>query len=455
MCFNIDRKTLDRLLVYQTVKIVRFENAKIGGLYYCLVAAITFYILGYQLLYCNEHFDKRGVLGTPRLSIQEPTAGGCDPRLEGCRVDVRPSEALPYCEGYAGGPGEPGPEARRPCVFADRHTLLPHGAIAGELLLPTRLERMTQARSCAPGAANNYSCGGEFEAVEEPGPRYVADVERFSVLISHSYRRDSLSGNNNRVPGYYLECEESRGRRQRLEAAVFGAEECPGRERLRPIECLDDSCHFPGPGEAVRSTPLARPALLHRGLRGAGAGAGHWALREDGVYAVPDGDVFAVAKLLELAGVTSLDGEANLDGQPLREVGIVLDIAVRYRNLRPIASTFGGGDVEYEYLVSVKPVHEAADESVVASDVRMGRRVVEKRHGIYFTVRVEGDFGFFSLMNLVLALAQGATMLAVATVITDKITVYLLEDADENYHAKYKEVERKDRHAVDVDCKQK
>jgi len=146
---------------------------------------------------------------------------------------------------------------------------------------------------------------------------------------------------------------------------------------------------------------------------------------------------------LQLAGVTSLDNATNNDGEPLRSSGTVVNVEVRYSNLVPFASTFGRGEVTYEYHVSLKPLHQVKDDYVSSWGLALGgrrrTRTTERRNGILFVVNVGGEFGFFSILNLMMMLAEAASMLAVATILTDKIAIYFMERAERYYESKYEE----------------
>jgi len=429
----------DSLLAYQTLKVVNIKDHRLGGVYYGLILLIIIFVFGYEILYCNDQFEKRDVSGTPQVMISQPTMGGCNARDPDCESNFTSMEELPYCSEYAGGL-EPKVSHARPCTFADRVSLLPNGVVGGYMMVPTRITTTHETQGCRPGKANGHTCRNEWVETDSED-HYVADIERYSLFISHTYHRDSLSGNNNRVLGYYLDCD-LRGvgqREQNLKRLLYGDAACLGIVKRRPIECFDESCNF-------REAP--RKELKRRKVRG-GSGGGlapdsggkavPYDYRTDGVYAVPNGDVFSVQKLMELAGVTSLDNATNGDGTPYREGGTVIDIEVRYSNLVPFESTFGHGEITYEYRVTAKPLHEVQDDLLRFWQPGSTTRTLERRHGVLFVVTVSGHFGFFSILNLMLMLAEAASMLAVATLLTDKIAIYMMERADVYFHSKYEE----------------
>jgi len=431
------------LQVYQTTKIVQLNDRRLGCVYYSLLILIVFFVLGFEILYSNDHFDKRDVTGTPQMNIQQPTKNGCNPSHDDCESNFTPLVDLPYCTEYRGNSSQMKPEFQHECVFADSHTLVPSTVTGSSIFIPTRFDQSVEVRDCMPSPSNNYTCRNEFQKVNNTGKKYVADIERYTLLISHSYQRDTVSGNNNQLEGSYLECKRggSSGFITGVKEALFGAEECPGGYERRRIRCATGTCDVrklpqslwqrgrqsiamylePGATQRARRRGRVRGVALNAdGLAGAVA-------PPSDAYAIPDGDVFSIAKLLRLAGI-SLDRTRNLDDEPLRDAGAVLDIEVVYNNLHHFTSTFGNTRVEYWYKVAARPLHQVKKEIVVWSDEHSERRVIENRHGIDIVVKVQGTFGFFSIVNLVLMLTTAAAMLTVATVLTDKIAMNFLAD---------------------------
>lgn len=439
---------MDSLLVYDTTKIVQIRDKRLGAIYYSLLGLTIAFVVGYEILYCNDHFERRDVKGTPQLSIQQPTVNACNPSHADCYSDFMPLGDLPYCDVYQGNSSAVAAENRHECIFADKFTLSPYGASEQGLLLPTRIDRMNETRLCRPSLENNYTCLNEFQIAGTTGIRYVADIERYTLLLAHSYGRDTIRGNNNNLMGYYNECIEPRGGLRgglvaSVSQAVFGRQECPGGSRSKPIPCLPSSdCSERQGAERPDSTEalLQRTSgsSQQRAKRRQPAGA----LEVDAppeptpeVYAITDGDVFTIAKLLELAGA-SLD-DTNGENEPLRSAGSILDIRVVYDNMHPFSSTFGNTAVGYEYHVALRPLHQFKEEIVSWVSADNNRRSIENRHGLFVVVQVGGSFGFFSIMNLLLMLTTAAAILGVATVLTDKIALKLMESKDFYASKKY------------------
>mmetsp|Transcript_13396 Transcript_13396/g.35561 ORF Transcript_13396/g.35561 Transcript_13396/m.35561 type:complete len:264 (-) Transcript_13396:118-909(-) len=151
-------------------------------------------------------------------------------------------------------------------------------------------------------------------------------------------------------------------------------------------------------------------------------------LRKEGIFAIPQGDVFSVAKILEIAGV-SLDESRRGDGSIARDNGLLIEVDIVYSNMHPFASTFGDTHVTYYYDIRVKPVRQMKTEFIVMDKHQEpGFREIEERYGVMLSVRVMGTFGFFSSMYLLIMLTTALGLLAAATVITDKFAMYCLND---------------------------
>lgn len=409
-----------------------------------MLAMIALFVLGYEILYSNNHFEKRDVTGTPRLSVQQPTVNGCNPKDADCQSDFSSLLSLPYCGVYVGKDTSVAPSDRLPCIYADRHSLEPFGQSSGALLVPTRITRTLERRVCHPNAKNNFTCDNEYAIQEASNKSYVADVERYTVLVSHSYQRDTISGNSDYVEGSFTECVRKDNTVQKLNEVLLGSGECNGEENSVPIDCLDDSCGFVSTQQSSqkeatsllnlvahrqktrRRTSSEHDFLLHREENV--APASKLTKPSNDVYAIPDGDVFTLDKLLRLAGI-NLD-DRNEDGDLLRDGGAVLHIEARYNNLHPFASSFGVRTIDYNYRITTEPMHQVKDEIITWNAEDFSQRMIENRHGVLIVVSVAGTFGFFSIANLLLMLATAATMLGLATLFTDKLATYMLADRD-------------------------
>lgn len=474
---------LDELFAYETAKVARIRDRRLGIIYVTFIGLILGYVVGFEILYCNEHFKRRDVFGTARLTIQQPTKNACNPNKRGCKSDFPPLTTLPYCSVYKGNSTEVDVENRHDCIFADQHTLAPTGMLTGEMLVPTRIDKMKETKNCEPAPENGYTCDNEYELDHDEKIIYVADIERYTIMLSHTYKRGYIKGNNQYIQGYLLECDdEKRDERtddttvsmEHFTTTLYGKKECNKYVR-KTIECITDDCPFLQDKEQLPSAFLQR----HPGSTSAFANeAGnrrkkraieahqlgiHFTAQEKeqidryvasdgqedqrrvnpaklaagGYYAIPSGDIFSIGKLLELCGL-SLDTTINMEGEPLRVSGTVIEIEVIYSNLTPFLSSFGFTPVRYEYKVSKRPMEEMKTE--LLSQYQPGypeRRTIEDRHGLYVTVKITGQFGFFSVTYLLIMLTTALALLSVAIVITDKLALYVLPERETFHKHKY------------------
>jgi len=489
----------DDLFAYETQKVVRIRDRRLGLLYYGLLFVILFYVIGFQILYRNEHFMRRDVYGTSRMTIQQPTMR-CNPNKPNCKSDFNSLEVLPYCSVYTGNSNEVAPEFRQRCTFADQHTLAPTGMLLGDMLVPTRIDEMVESKGCEPSPANHWTCENEFTVDNEPEIIYTADIERYTILVAHSFKRDTISGNNGEMQGKYLDCvteeassEGLSGITKGLKTTLEGDHECKGKWVTKEIHCITGTCHFDdSDSSSFLATSKKKASLIQEGAShkqrssathdagydpthrhmlngkhsrrsaGPGAGTGHSGasvpsvhlmdttvenaleghpsakeLAQGGVFSIPDGDIFAIWKLLELAGL-SLDHTFNKAGEPLREAGTVIELEVIYNNMHPWLSSFGYAPVGYEYKVTQRPMEEMKTEMFSQHQDRWPQaRVIENRHGLFLTVKISGAFGFFSIVYLLIMLTTAVGLLGVAVVIVDKLSIYVMSEKETYNGHKY------------------
>lgn len=221
---------LDDIFAYETQKIVRIRDKRLGFLFYGLQILILCYVVGFQILCSNGHFVRKDVRGTGRITIQQPTKQ-CNPNKPDCLSDYSALQTLPYCERYTGNSTVVLPEHRHLCVFADQHTLTPFGMLESTIFIPTRIDSQVESRGCDPDAD---TCDNEYQIDDEPRITYVADIERYTVMLVHTFLRNNLKGNSGQMQGFYYECDDPKQ----------DAEECSGKIVRKPIDCINDGCAF-------------------------------------------------------------------------------------------------------------------------------------------------------------------------------------------------------------------
>lgn len=522
----------DNLLIYETLKIVRIHDKRLGVLYYSLVFLIICYVIGFQILYSNEHFQRYDVHGMGRITIQQPTYKLCNPNDADCLSDYKPLTELPYCKQYT---GKNPSKHQQDCIYADQHSLMPRGMLEDKMFVPTRIDKHYETKACEPSPDNGWVCMNEYTAAHASANStenvYVADIERYTLLFTHVYHRGATRGNSLSTPGRYRYCDTPPATGNNLEddagevmedASVFlnGRSECAGEWKYKDIDCVNDKCLFVdgSSGKTSRSCrdeqklflqswaeeKLAKPSVrrespplfLQEGLRHA---SGFWtggkaaakeparsseersddvaaevaeeAPAEDrpppgqsaaadlfnGAIAIPPGDIFAVKDLLTIAGL-KLDGgkdSYNMDCEPFREAGMLLEVEAAYENLQPFASSWRlltgrKQNIAYTYNVRVRPVGEMKTEQFASMQPLdfPNTRLIENRHGLYIVLKVSGQFGEFNLVYLLVMLTTSLALLAAATKIVDLLAIHVLADRETYRDAKY------DDRTVDADQSQ-
>jgi len=240
-----DWRNLDDLLNYETPKVVVIRDRRLGFLYYLICSTIFMYVVGFQILYSNEHMVKTVVTGTSRLELIQPTKSNCSPDTPGCESDFPSLETLPYCKEFV---GESDIESsyRKPCVFSDAHSIAPDGMLDDHLLIPTSVASEVQSKGCEPSASNGHNCDEEYVGSGHRNSVFVAGVENYLLHISHTYTLLE-HGTSTEVQGHYLECDKSQDKvTVDVHANVYGTGEmqCEGKVLRKPIECLNGDCAF-------------------------------------------------------------------------------------------------------------------------------------------------------------------------------------------------------------------
>eukprot|EP00395_MALV-II_sp_L67-2_P000407 gene407-92_t len=518
-------------LAYETPKLVRIRDRKLGTLYLSLCALALTWVVGFQILYGNEHFQLFDVQGTARMTIQQPTRG-CNPNDADCFDDFASVKDLAYCEqsGTSGGgvsasekalskktsaagvvseqeeelPPPPQEEEqgssdeeeallqtptaikkkilKRRCIYADQHELAPQGMLEDTMFIPTRIDTHLETRACGePSAANNWGCEKAYEMSKMEENIYVADIENYTLLLTHTYHRGAIAGNNLFHQGQFEVCvglqpgdsssseeENASGKGGAGKGEVFlPLEPCApgvGRKEVRKIACIKPGiCHFDddnssattagkdsAEGDSKKSAEEKGPSFLDRRT------SQHTALtlssessefresqqrtseKPPPYFAIPAGDVFKLSHILKLAGI-DLDRTFNTKHEPRRESGTIIEIEVVYNNLHAWTSTWGNKDIGYTYKVVERPIEEMKTEMYSAdqpADFPKTRKI-ENRHGLYVRVKVGGTFGFFNVVYLLVMLTTSLTLLAGATKVTDLVALYVLEKRRAYYDMKY------------------
>uniref|UniRef100_A0A6B2L7S8 Purinergic receptor n=1 Tax=Arcella intermedia TaxID=1963864 RepID=A0A6B2L7S8_9EUKA len=154
---------------YDTVKIIRIKDKRLGAIHYLFMLAIIGYIIGYQIVWDHRYVISAVPNGSVRISLQVP-----DQRT--------PSHNLPYCNTYDGNSSTVDVDMRNYCTYLDQDfVLLPSNIGDNSMFITTRITESSQtlANNCS---LSEYNC---TYATTSNQTTYVADIEEFTVLLDH------------------------------------------------------------------------------------------------------------------------------------------------------------------------------------------------------------------------------------------------------------------------------
>lgn len=388
---------------YVTQKVVFIRDRWLGILYNALLALIMTYVILFQCMWGNAHFEKRDVSGVGRIWFQHPTqlknetGAPCEPNGDpACKSDWKPLSQLPYCRQS---PSESRVEQAKDCIFADKHSIqgLEETGESDRIFLPTVLVRYDEVRSCTPNATNGYTCkDNEYKQVNKSNMTFYADVENIMLQLTSSYGAggdgDAMSGTSDQIPARLEECdwgdisstkrswndringkacESKKLKEKAFTCRVAQGKTCKVAQPLHAVphfmrrwqekagvslaavglRARDEPVPAPPPDEDEGASPRATALPLGWGAWEEGEthdGAGSMALESarlaGGLQKLPywtsaSGDCFTVGKLLLMAGA-NLDNDMNMDKLSSRQTGTIIVITAYYTNAYPLISSW-------------------------------------------------------------------------------------------------------------------
>eukprot|EP00929_Paragymnodinium_shiwhaense_P051953 TRINITY_DN26067_c0_g1_i1.p1 TRINITY_DN26067_c0_g1~~TRINITY_DN26067_c0_g1_i1.p1 ORF type:complete len:410 (+),score=41.90 TRINITY_DN26067_c0_g1_i1:197-1426(+) len=353
---------------YETAKVVRMRSWKLYLLKTLFVVFIAGYVLGYQCWYQGRHFLSSPLIGFARLDLQEPTKHHCNPMLRHCDADFTPIAHLSYCRVHD--EVRVHDDVHPSCRYADSFSL---GA-SGEhtFMIPTYQSRRHQSKNLNCNNPSASDCRNEYEFTGHDEDWFVADIERFTVLLQHAFtlpgelrKAAQMSGGSTSSAAGKLEvCNDTDVRADCEEECVF---------------CLFGSCECDGKVAEMEEA-----------------------------FSIRIGDVITVASLLKLAGV-DLDKDVSH-----RRGGVVLQLEIDYSNRKAFNwPPWQPGALQYVYRVSRVPFESIHRQSVTYYS-HGKTRSVEKAHGIFILTRLTGSVHYFSWSQLLLILTTSVGLLAAA-----------------------------------------
>lgn len=387
---------------------------KLGVLQKFIMGLIFIKILVLVMLKNCTHLLEVPVEGSARGQAQQPTIDDCNPLDVTCFSDFTPLSELKYCNQYDDSK-DMGPPPRRllpeefihkhglpkaDCVLWDAPTMTRgRSPVPGTLFIPTRILDYDQVEGCKLTKENGYKCHTKpwvrKDKKKHPKMTYVADVERFSILINQAF--------NAEIKGH-----EVQGRAADFDAYIHGQKTLNEDFKTKHTGYLE---HMDEVEKTVKKTIIVPKKEDKKSLF-------------PGAFSTHKGDVLQVQDILRLAdarGVEMLD-LVREDGTTMRSEGGVIDISIEYSNVKtfdPLGKTYPHYTITAKFLPM--RYYKIAYESLTSEKERTMHNV----HGLLILMRVHGTIRVWSTMHLLTVLTTAMVSLAMATTLTDYIMQYL------------------------------
>lgn len=387
------RRVIREWLSYQTPVFVKIQDPRLGCLAYSLSAAIFIYLVAYNILYRNSLVEADTPSGIVRLSLRQPTVGFCKSLDDDCHLIKQPFSELSYC---AQNPNASAEEVL-PCRHMDdREAAIETGSWVH---LVTYLRVYEQRRPCRSDDDTCTRLWASVPAAERrsklPAETFVAQVERFTMMLDHSASAPSVNVTGP-DPG-------ARGYIRTDDAALCSSH--PSRS-TRPVGFDED----PIPSAGAPCYIIPNKTSTNK-------------------------DFFEISVLLALVGVDlDVACPAPCDpGESRRREGVLLVMEIVYTNFRPWV--IGLTPVEYEYKVFTIPVTPKRSEEIMVA--YPNERVIHNTHGIQIYILQSGRLGQLTALRLLITLSAALAMLTVANFMVDTIALYVLPERDVFERLKY------------------
>lgn len=352
----------DQLFAYNTFKTVRIQDKRLGLLHYGFLFFVILYILVYTLLIEKKYLLTDTPQGSFRVTLRRPS-------------EPTPLGDLPYCSQTA-------PSYRNftnyPCYYYDEELVVFPVTEQSAMLAATRITETYKNLTCN---WDDPTC--TYDEYERQFAFYIADLERFTLMIDHAIYATNLDIQRNA---------------QQMKGEILG---------------LD--------GE-----PLIYESPNQVGIPG-------------------ELDIMEMKLLFEAAGLQDLDFDCEVDGtdyddpKTCRFTGIVLLVIIDYSN----TFSFNTGDIRYKISVRQVQKTQFKSEQQIFYDDFPNSLLEWNRHGVRLLFKMTGTVGTFDFQTLLINIIAGAALVSFAAIAVDVMAIYLLpqsssyrqymyEDADIN-----------------------
>jgi len=361
---------VDSFMVYDTVSVVRIKDKRLAILYYSMMAAIFIYVVVYTIIFQQGYYVHEAPIGTIRINPMAPPNWdeGCIPP-PGWK-DVK---ELPYCK-------RPDHDKYKnfstlKCLYYDEYFDVFPQALDNTITIATRISRYSQTPNNPYLNDTNATWrDGEYDKY------YLADIERFTLQLDHSYFTPSLN--------------------------------ISGNARDNTGMLIDKN------GKNI--THIANTSSLENvGMPG-------------------KKDVLSVGTILKAAEI-DLDTLVVEAPNNARYTGITVFVIITYTNTKMWNPFYK----EPTYTIQAQLLNNTKfkSEQVVYTGNFSEDRVIYDRHGIHFVFLQAGTLSVFSFQVLLLSFVSGVALISAATVVVDVLSTKVLGSRNVITSMKYQETE--------------
>jgi len=453
------------LFYYDSVKYVRIRDSRLAALRTLFAVVIAAYVVVVELFAYGGWLDSSPVRGVTRFSLQQPTAGGCDPAEDGCSNDFVPLDALPYCRQYrpnatTTSSSDDDDETeysyrgnRYPCEYYEATGL--QTATESSVVVATRGTRTDQELSaCSRGGDDNGatntttaapSCPRTYRDVSQPYKYYAAQTESFTVLLDHAVTQSKICASYATASSTSRRRRRQQGSDHHYACSAESRQHGPGRLYSTSDKLCKDQAEQ---NNAYRSSTGTATALSSSTDDGTAApcfvGSN---LTADGL------DYFSLAALLEAAGDVHLDDCNVVEGgvgstspsnsskcETYRETGLTVLLAIYWSDFE-----VWKGRVEPHYYYRAQVVSGSSYKQTIPYYERYrDTRTLVSEHGVKVAVLLGGEFSSFNLISFMITLTTALGLLAVATTVVDLLMLYILPERQRYSEAKFEQTKEFD-----------
>jgi len=404
---------LDTCLSYKSRRFAVVHDWRLGLAYRIFQVVGLGYVVFWAIIYKCEHLRLDPVSGYARVDISTPVKDGCFEADATCKLDLRSLAELPYCiQGKAQINTQ-----QRVCEFRDAYALSPQTPMPNSLFVPSFINRMLQRKVCEPSLENGWRCEQTYVTQAEEGKyqhgAFVADIERYRLLISHSFEAIGVEDET-----------ESMGRSETTLGKLLPAS-TPLPGSLKPWHSRPVGAESAGSSVQIKAHirhPL-RKVDVDLEIPSYEGENGDFST----LYHSPWGDMLSLGDLIKLADprgaevVLSEKGENDLSR---RERGGVLAVSIEYTNERSF-DVLGLAPPRYTVSARLLPMQWLYQSHAVPAG--NNTRHIEAYQGFLIHADVHGHIRSFEWLSLLQVLATALVLLTVAGSLTDAAMAYTTE----------------------------